>query len=393
MMALVRLLTADDAPPPLAAALPAAALIAMKASFAPMVVALLLAAAIAMAIGTGRRKAASWAARCAGLGLLALAPWLALHRANLLAWAGGEGGLAEAAVIQAAPSGDPWTILSFTALPYGGSYGAYTVLLAIIVALASLLAVKRRAAAPAAVGLALALVVVAQLEYTLPRDFAHFTLRYTIPALLGVLLALLVGIAEARLDRRAQALAALLALAPLALFGTDAPTRWERMIDGKSMLAFHWLADKPDFQAFSTAMVQPEAFAHLQAIQAKVPAGELLLAWVTTPFQLDFRRNPVVVTDYSGLGTPWARLPAARWVLWEVKGWAVAGHESYRKDAASPMDYVARQGRRAMVLAARLENAANHSRVVYYDGRYVLFELSGPLDGFPAGLPVMTPPG
>jgi len=158
------------------------------------------------------------------------------------------------------------------------------------------------------------------------------------------------------------------------------------MAEGQSMLAFHWLADKPDFQAFSTAMVQPEAFAHLQAIQAKVPAGEPLLAWVTTPFQLDFSRNTVYAADYSGLGTPWARLPPARWVLWEVKGWAVAGHDSYRKDAGSAMDYVARQGRRAMVLAARLENAANHSRVAYFDGRYVVFELNQPLDSFPASL-------
>ena len=382
----------DELPPPLAAALPAAALIAMKASFAPLVVALLLAATLAFAVTEGGRRAASWALRVAGFAALAVLPWLALHHANLLAWAAGEGGMTEAAVTQAAPSGDPLAILSFADLPYGGSYGAYSVLLAAIVALAGGTAAlqwrhsHRRAATVLAVVAALTLVAFAQLEYTLPRNFGHFTLRYTIPALLGVLLALLAGVAAAPANKAARLGMALLALAPLALFGADAPTRLARMQDGKSMLAFHWLADKPDFQAFSTAMVQPEAFAHLQAIQAKVPAGEPLLAWVTTPFQLDFSRNPVFAADYSGLGTPWARLPPARWVLWEVKGWAVAGHESYRKDAASAMDYVARQGRRAMVLAARLENAANHSKVAYFDGRYVVFELTQPLDGFAASL-------
>ena len=378
----------DGLPPPLAAALPAAALIALKASFAPLAVAMLAFAAIGFGWRDGWRSALAWAGRTGGAAVLALAPWLAVHRANLLAWAMGQGGLAEAPIIQAAPSGDPLAMLSFKALPYGGSYGAYSVLLAAIVAMALLAAFPARRRAPGllAVALALALVSVGLLQYTLPRDFAHFTLRYTIPALLGVLLGLLVVAEQVKLGLRTRVVLALLGLAPLALFGAEAPARWERMIEGKSMLAFHWLADLPDFQAFSTAMVEPAAFAHLQAIQARIPAGEPLLVWVTTPFQLDYARNPIIDADYAGLATPWARLPEAGWVLWEVKGWAVTGRDSYARDGAAPMDYVARQGRRAVALTAQLENAANHSEVAYFDGRFVLFHLSRPLGDFPATL-------
>ncbi len=402
VMALVLVLTGttDGLPSPVVAAVLAAALIAMKISFAPLVILGLLLATIGFLATDGWRRGLVWAAQALGVGVLALAPWLATYRGNLLAWLTGSGGLTEATVTQAAPAADPLAILSFKDLPYGGSYGAFSVLLITALAVALGLAWvswrlgtpagRRRAVAVAAMATALTVVTIAQLEYTLPRDFGHFTLRYAIPSVLGVLLAelaLLASPQDSGLNRVVRmALAALVAVVPLGLFAGGAAPRLAQMADGKSMLAFHWLVDRPDFQAFSTAMVLPDASFRLQAIQDKVPAGEPLLAWVTTPFQLDYARNPVFDADYSGLATPWARLPTAHWVLWEVKGWAVAGHESYRKDAASPMDYVARQGRRAMVMAARLENAANHSHVVYFDGRYVVFDLAQPLDSFASAL-------
>jgi hypothetical protein len=383
----------DRLPSPVVAALLAAALAAMKPSFVPLLATGLAFAAVAFAVTAGRRAALAWTAKAAGSGLAALAPWLAVHRANLLAWLAGRGGLGEAAIPQSPPSSGFADILSFKDLPYGGSYGAFMVMLAVTLAVAAAAAGRSRpggrprAAAMVAMAAALLVVSVAELVYTLPRDFGYATLRYAIPSLLGVLLgelAVVASLGGAGLGRLARVAVPVLPLAAVALYGPGVAPRLAEMAEQRSMLAFHWVVDRPDFQDFSTAMVLPDATQRLRAIQAKVPAGAPLLAWVTTPFQLDYARNPVFDVDYAGLATPWARLPDAHWVLWEVKGWAVAGHESYRKDTASPMPYVARQGRRGMVLAAQLENAANHSRVAYFDGRYVVFELAQPLDRFPA---------
>ncbi len=404
IMALVAVLcggeSGDTLPSPVAVAVLAAALAAMKASFVPLLAAMLVFAALAFAVTTGRRAALAWTAKAAAAGLAALAPWLALHHANLLAWLSGRGGLDEAPVPLSPPSSDLSALLSFKILPYGASYGASVLMLAVTLAVAVAAAwlpwrrggpaERRRAAVMVALAAALAVVTVGELVYAIPREFGYATLRYAIPSLLGVLLgelAVLAGLDGAGLGRAARIVVAVPPLAAVALFGTGVAPRLEEMLDHRSMLAFHWLVERPDFQDFSTAMVLPDATQRLRAIQARVPAGEPLLAWVTTPFQLDYARNPVFDMDYAGLATPWARLPDARWVLWEVKGWAVSGHESYAKDAANPMPYIARQGRRAMVLAARLENAANHSRVAYFDGRFVVFEMAQPLDRFAASPP------
>ncbi len=276
---------------------------------------------------------------------------------------------------------DPLAMLSFKAMPYGGSYGAYSLTLIAVLASAGLMAWRERRWTPvlaAVLGVLLAHGV--QLTYAIPRGLGWVALRFSVPLILGAaigVLAIPATFGEGRFPRAALAFL----LVPLLAFGPQAPARWQRMADGASMLAFSWLVDKPDYRDFSTQMVSPEATAHLRAIQAKIPAGEPVLAWVTTPFQLDFARNPIADVDSAGLGTPWARLPAARWVLWEVRGYATSGHDNYRNDAQSPNEYVARQGRREMALATRLEIAANHSRIVYFDRQFVVFELPEPLDG------------
>ena len=46
--------------------------------------------------------------------------------------------------------------------------------------------------------------------------------------------------------------------------------------------------------------------------QAKIPAGEPVLAWISPAFLLDFGRNPIIDVNESGLATPWSKAPQPR---------------------------------------------------------------------------------
>jgi hypothetical protein len=115
--------------------------------------------------------------------------------------------------------------------------------------------------------------------------------------------------------------------------------------------------------------------ARLEQTQALVPAGEALIAWVNTPFHLDFARNPIVDVEPAGAGNPWAYLPPARYLLLDYGGFATRPPNRYRSLATRPGARERLIAARALELSAMLATAFGGATALYDDGRIRLLRV------------------
>ena len=100
-----------------------------------------------------------------------------------------------------------------------------------------------------------------------------------------------------------------------------------------------------------------------------------MIAWINAPFYLDYRRNPVFDVDVAGLATPWSRMPAARYVMWEYRGYAVRSPKSYNKSARQARSYDREIALRSLSFARQLEDWSRRAEILYDNGGVALFRL------------------
>jgi hypothetical protein len=153
----------------------------------------------------------------------------------------------------------------------------------------------------------------------------------------------------------------------------ERPLKWWR---DKTPLAFLSPAPAGPRQAYieyNRQVFAPDARLNFERIQALVPPGETLGAWVNTPFLLDFHRNPVLTTDPAGLYMRWAHWPAGlHYFLIQYKGFAVRSEADYRELWYYP-DRLARPTTvRVREFINELKRRADSGTIIYNDGSYLL---------------------
>jgi hypothetical protein len=399
LMATAVLLVADDREPgpPSALLLGAvyAAMVALKPTFAlfPAIHLPLSALAVARTAG-GAGAAAGWAARVGAAAAILLAPWVALHGAVYLGpWT----------ALPPPPPGwdDPFHLLSTAPLFYGATAAHYTALGATSL-LAALLAtwarsralpgdagVARRAGgvvAAALAGVAAALVLV---FVTGPRHTGHEVgLRYAIPFLLGAAVPA-VPLALGLPGPGARAAGSALVAAALAVSAAFLPVtvrRAAQALEHGTVLAF---AGAPGYAGYTREALSGDLRDRIRRLQAMVPAGEPLLAWVNAPFHVDLARNPVALVEPTAFGTPWARLPEhARYVLWQYRGYATRSPEYLRAVARGPGAHERRTAVRIALFTGEMGRLSARGEVLADDGEIRLVRLpSGELSPSPADRP------
>jgi hypothetical protein len=149
----------------------------------------------------------------------------------------------------------------------------------------------------------------------------------------------------------------------------------------------HWWRDRTPLAFFASALPEPrQAYLEynrlvfetdtrlmLKRIQGLVPAGELLGVWVSAPFLLDFRRNPVLTTDPAGLNMRWAHWPASlHYFLVQYKGYAVRSDADYREMWDSPCESDRAAVVRALAFLDELHRRADSAKIIYNDGAFLL---------------------
>jgi hypothetical protein len=392
LMATAILLGADEREQPASAVLLGlvyAAMVALKPTFG-----VFAAAHWALSIPAWRAQEGGWkapllrAVRVAGAGAVAIAPWFLIHAPSYFAH-GGAGGTA-------VPNGTDLAganLFSTERLYDGDSVASYTALagLMIFVAVLALMASwmargdeKREGYAlgifaGAASGVASFLVVIFYLGL-----YAGYqqSVRYVTPFVLGacVVPALLAPALIGKVPRIACVfLPALAVLTIAASFTPAAVDRYHEAEQFGSILAFPPLAESPQYRPYIQASLSGEQRARVEKLQASVPAGEPLLAWINTPYWLDYRRNRIVDVDTAGIASPWARIPPdVHYFLWQYKGYATRTPEEYRERMHVPGARERLIAQESLAFADHVTDLANTSHVVTSDDEFVLFRVDVP---------------
>jgi len=367
-------------PPAILGIMPAA-VAAMKPSFALFFVFLLATLAIGFTVTEGWKKAAIWLAKVVGWAMVGLVPWVAVHHANYLAALTMTTPLPEADIVAMPPLTRHVDLLSANPTLWhmnNGTVLCFTLAVAAAAAAAAIEAVRarhhpierrRRAMVGAAFALAGLILYVVVSEYAFQTENSH-GLRYIVPVLIAVFAGLpMIFAAYGGADRVSRVLWLAVPVFIAVMFAPTLPPRIQLTENGYSLFAMPQLST----QDYTRQILSPAAQDRLRKFQQLVPAGEPILVWVGANFLLDFARNPIIDVDHNGLGTPWARLPKARYLIWEYPaGVSTFSPDFCREEAKGRDPMVALLGRRALALSHDLTAIIGRRKILSRDGN-VLF--------------------
>ena len=226
-------------------------------------------------------------------------------------------------------------------------------------------------------------------------------IRYTCPTLIGVLPVLAVvlnkflgdlGI-ESGSKKLPNALSAGLWLMTgfqiliVFLFAGAFYTTVRRLDDYRTLVIFRL----PKGYVEMHRMAVSQAFGeHVRSIQDRAPEGQTLLAWIATPFHLDYRRNDVLSVSRQGLHAPWNSLPfdggreefhayLKSWgvesVMIQLNGFGVKSEQEFEAIRNNPQLMSQMAARNYFYFRPMLLELSRTSRVLYQDESFILFQL------------------
>jgi hypothetical protein len=330
-----------------------AALIAMKPIYAVFVAIHLLtiaAGGIRSAVRTGLAAA------------IFLSPWVLVHAPNYLA---------ALRIHHSAPTPVPGDIdtdkinlFSLEPLAYGSTAANYTALV-IAIAICGLICWRFKSYKTAACCITAAVTFLVFVYVFGPVQYGYdHGLRYFTPVAIGLAPAVF-GLTANRQRR----LALFLAIVPLAAFGPSLWTRITTELTTHSAASFAWLTKDPDYLAYNQKVLTGPEREAAKALQDRIPAGEPILAWMNTPFYLDYRRNRIIDIDTAGIGVPWAALPAAEYLIWDYAGFATVDQDGYEESALAAGAGERKDSRMTLDFMRRLNSMIERGQVLYDDGK------------------------
>jgi hypothetical protein len=392
MLALYALMTTPEeiAASPLAgravaAGLIGAALVVLKPTFLMMAAIMLLAGGIGIAVANAR-AALNWSL-CVTVGLaLGAVPWAILYAPYL----GDISGLAAQGAIQEQTRLAPIGLFSSASLTWGASGLAYTTAVALSLASGALAlsrwqvldGAERAGAVTLAVSVLGTVLAYFFVVLVLGRYFADYdtALRYVIPALIAVAPAsialagrfLASGIAQVR-SFISVGLYSAFAVVALLVFAPSFAQRSVQARDFHHVLAFRYSSLTAEYQSRYTQLTSPEQAGFVNQMQQSIPPGAPILAAISTPFWLDFRRNPIYDVTPAGMHAPWAHIPHVQYVIWDY-----AGENSPMRNL---LPNEPGQGSPRMFGLVKLLVDATRSGppsdLIYNDGQVAVFKVSG----------------
>ena len=308
--------------------------------------------------------------RSAGFAALFLAPWILVHAPHYVQFLHGGAAIAD----QGVRDSGSFNIFSIVPLDYGSPPLAYTVLMiAIGVCGAMMWRAKRRTALGC---FAMVAGYVIMVYVTGPRNAGYDqAIRYFTPFAIGTA-PVAFGAAVSSRKWVTSWVPYAIAGVPLILFLPALRDRVEQAVRSGSELAFSWLAPTQEYLDYNREVLYGDMRQRVEAAQAKVPAGELAVVWINTPFYLDYRRNSLAdVEPGAGLIAPWSKIPEdARYFIYEYGGYANMDDESYLDGMAEGPDFMRRVNAARLAMTRRLDRMMQDSpEKLYDDGSIAVF--------------------
>ena len=324
-----------------------------------------------------------WALQVGLCSTAALLPWLLLHSPHYLSM---QPQLAD--VVPPAAVVDRLHIFSINSLAYGTTHAHYSLLVILALGAAALAITawrrpswREQVKTPIGIAAAAATLILAYagLLAAGPALAGYDTsLRYTVPFFLGIVPIVAVLALSIASDVRIGRVLVLVGFVfCLATFAPSLLDRYRQSVRAGSMLAFSSFAMRPDYLAYNREALSDASAERLRAFQEMIPEGEPLIAWVSTPFRLDFKRNRVLDVESAGLTMRWAQMPDdARYVLWEYSGFGVQSPQDYVNQSRTLGVRDRLAGVRALSFGQGLVDRAQKGTVLHDDGRVIVFRLS-----------------
>jgi len=341
-----------------------------------------LAALSVAQVGKSWRAGVVWALQTGLCSAAALSPWLLLHSPHYL-----SAQPQPTDPIPPASIPDPLNVLATAPLAYGGTRAHYFALLVLaLVAVGLAIAAWKRPArhkpTRTLVGIVAAAVTLlasyAILLAVAPTLAGYDTsVRYSVPFVLGTVpFVAVLAMTVAEPVRFARPVLLVGVLVCVTIFAPSMLERYRQAARTGSILAFSALAQRPDYLAYIREALSDTHAETLRGFQEMVPEGEPLVAWVGTPFRLDFNRNRILDVESAGLTMAWARRPQdARYVLWEYSGFGVQSAQDYVNQSRTLGVRDRTAGVRALAFGQELAELAQKGDVLHDDGRVVVFRI------------------
>jgi len=253
----------------------------------------------------------------------------------------------------------------------------YTITALILLALALYaiaLCVRRQgpqgpAVAVGAAGLAAATGVLLLLPLAAPlMSGPEHTLRFLAPTLIGSAVAIVILLGAFWPGWPGKALAAAVAAALVGLFWPSMAERAQYAWNYHTLRTYPH-ATEPFLLDYIHDSVGEGRRAQIASLQALVPPGEPIIAWVASPYFLDFVRNPIIDVEHSGTAMPWAGkavIKMPRYVIWQHHGMVMESFEYLKRAARAPWAYAydRRYYRAAAAFGTRLALALRSGAVI-----------------------------
>ena len=393
-----------------------AALVALKSTYLLIPLAHFPLSVAAVAFATrGMRTTLAWCVTVAVAAMVGILPWMLIHAPRwYAAWAAlGPSVTATAEGNHLESPLPPLDLFSLKPLflGLGASFAHYTVAVLFVCLCCALIVYRARRHAwsenPSILwslsGCAMLPILYLVTLLTLGRYLTGYdtALRYMCPILIALVPAAIIlagetlpGVPHREGEQNLSSLVALMAISLptfllLGAFYGPLVNRIEQAANHGSILSFP-AARAPIYLNYSRFAMSDEAKGAVSEVQHLVPEGETLVAWISLPLHLDYRRNRIFNVEPAGLGSPAQDFPfdgdaeageeyfrrhGVRYVLWQHSGTGIRSVERLLVETSSPFAYVRRDGRNALVFNRMLFGLSQRSQILHEDETFLLFQL------------------
>jgi hypothetical protein len=340
--------------------------------------------------------------------VLAVSPWLVLHRDNLLTalarLLGGQ--FSDSGDSGPAPKGvrayyEFWNLDS----TYGGKFIDYTLLAAgLLVAGVVTLAVlwRHRDSENHAYLISVSAASIAAVLIFLGHPYltdAETAIRYAIPVFLAVapfvvtvsgrfrLVTPMVHGARPAMTAHSMLVSVLFLLAAVVMFGDVMQRRVNNLLEKRTSVSYPVGKELGEYSRYALSSLARDNVMHAQRVTE--PGAGILVA-ISQPFQMDFARNRVMVATEPALLVPWLDLPldagvdvfrhylldrGVRYVVRERTGTGIVPLHRFKRFLVHPHPLYRRLGRQALRFHSALDRLAAESVVVFADDQLTTMDL------------------
>ena len=158
------------------------------------------------------------------------------------------------------------------------------------------------------------------------------------------------------------------------------PQYYERIVQGYkcgSQLSFSSFACSEKYIEYNNSIFQKAKKISTQKWQEEIPVGESVMAWINTPFYLNYKRNEIIEISIGGFDNPWAVFPSAKYMILEYNSFATRSLQDLQHMAKTSQLIDTKIAIRTIQHLQKIKQLfnANKIRLIKDDGVAVIFEI------------------